>query len=621
MALTIEPGEIDWSDFQKILDNVIKTNYESVISELIDNSVDAKASKIYVEYFGTEWDEFATIVFDNGKGFVSEEKLKKSFNLAGIDDDGNRIGKYNIGMKLTPLSRCKSVSVLCKFDDGKISHRGINSDLNNENEAYGTFTERPKHKAIKYAEKILKSELNDYRTAVVLFDWKKKPDINHLTSADKKDFAKKQSAYFGLIYQHQLEDGKYKLLVNSEKESGPNSGLVVPKNPFWSDFTPAKIDERLKLESSNPRAFQNDDKFLMKCFREWGTIATQRMPIPITVNLADGSSKVETVYVTGYVIPATGLVQQIPKRYKKNVPVPYAPGPSYEEMGGLWFYRNGVAGLRCICFGPTRIGKDSKEGWYTLHSSPESWLNKTRVKIEFPPALDEYLDMASTKDCVDPNDDFFDQVLDALSAQISDARLRSDLGNNRQFFQKGCSKTALVVAAYAQTATSADKQIQKKCPHCVNKGPSSEMNPWHHKDTICPAKPCDVCGEECEPDDCDYECSQCEETGEHIEVNCPLNCEYCEYPEGAGGHGDEVCPKLCDGCGNPAPLSCKCDCPEGCGNTVSECICGGEDDDPDEEEKSFLNDKIPGVAHLRLIQGDSDNQKLIQKALKHISEE
>ena len=85
------------------------------------------------------------------------------------------------------------------------------------------------------------------------------------------------------------------------------------------------------------------------------------------------------------------------------------------------------------------------------------------------------------------------------------------------------------------------------------------------------------------PGDCEYECSQCDSIGEHTEENCPLNCDYCEYPEGAGGHGDELCPKLCAGCGNIAPLSCKCDCPEGCGNSVSECTCG--------KEKMFLMKK------------------------------
>ena len=618
MGTTFEPGIINWSDFQTILDTVIKSNYESVISELVDNSIDAGASKIWIDYYGSTWEDFATIVFDDGKGFENENKLKNSFNLAGIDEEGNRIGKYNIGMKLTPLSRCRSVSVICKLDDGMIYHRGLNSAVNNENKNYGTFTEKPNHKAIKYAERILKSENNSWKTAVILFDWKKKPDINNLTSADKKDFAKKQKAYFGLVYYYQLLREDYTLLIDSENKAG----AVKPIDPFWSDFTPAKIDERLNLNSDDSRAFKNDDKFLMKCFREWGTISTPRIPIPITVE-KDGSKEEHLIYVTGYVIPATTLIQKIPSRYKKNVPVPYGHSPSYEEMGGLWFFRNGKAGLRCICFGPTKIGKDSKEGWYTLHNSPESWLNKTRIKIEFSPQLDEYLDMSSTKDCVDPSEDFLDQVIDSLCVPISDSRLRADLGNNKQFFHKNASKTSLdYVFVKAQTATSAEKHIIKDCPYCANMGPSAKMNPWHHKDTVCPVKPCEICGRECKLGECEYECSQCEEN--HKEEFCELNCDYCEYPEGAEGHGEEMCPKLCIGC-EKLSTSCECNCPDGCGNSVTDCTCQDDDDDDDDDAdddspKSFINTDTPDFVLLRLVKGDHKNNQLINEALEHISE-
>ena len=611
---TFEPGKIDWSDFQTVLDTVIKSNYESVIAELVDNSIDAGATKIKIDYYGTDWQNFATIVFDDGKGFENEKKLKDSFDLAGIDEAGNRIGKYNIGMKLTPLSRCKSVSVMCKFDDGMIYHRGLNSEANNKNQEYGTFTEKPQHQAIKYAEKILKSETNSWRTAVILFDWKKKPEINNLTSADKKDFEKRQRAYFGMIYYYQLLKEKYTLYINSDKEE------VKPIDPFWSDFTPAKIDQRLKLNSDDPRAFKNPDKNLMESFREWGTISTPRIPIPVTVE-KDGVEEAHLIYVTGYVIPATNLIQRIPKRYKKNVPVPYGHSPSYEEMGGLWFFRDGNAGLRCICFGPTKIGKDSKEGWYTLHNNPESWLNKTRIKIEFPPKLDEYLDMSSTKDCVDPSEDFLNQVIDALCVQITDSRLRADLGENKQFFHKNAGKTANeYVFVKAQTATSSDKQINKKCPHCANKGPSAEMNPWHHKDTVCPWKPCEICGRECKLGECEYECSQCGEN--HKEEVCELNCDYCEYPEGAGGHEGELCPKLCTECEKIAATSCECDCPDGCGNSVTDCTCHDDDDEGDDVvEKSYINTETSGVVLLRLVQGDVTNKELIYEALEHISEE
>jgi len=614
--MAYEKAEIEWADFQTILTGLIQTDYESVVAELIDNSIDANADNVWVEYFGSNYQEFATIVYDDGDGFISEDKLKKSFNLGGIDDKGNRIGKYNIGMKLTPLSRCDSLSVFCKLDNGKIIHRGTSNDLINSEKAYGTTADVPKTKALKHAKKVLNSSTNNWRTAVVLYKWYKKPKIEDFTESDKKAFARDQKAYFGLIYQRPLEKGEVNLFFNNTKRSGDNSGLTIPLDPFWSNLTPKKIDERINMKNDNPLKIKKEDQFLMKCFREWGTIATPRVPVVV-----DYKDKEHIVYVTGYVIPAKNLHPMIPTRYKKNIAKPGdGKGPKQEVMGGLWFYR----GDRCICFGPTRV-PDSNEGWYTLHGNVESYLNKTRVKVEFPKALDEYLNLSPTKDSVDPSEDFLDKVESALSAQISDNRLRAGLGNNMQFFRNGVGKkTTDIVCTYAQLTTSDSKknrQITKDCPHCKTLGPTTEMRPWHHKDTICPAKPCDVCGGKCELDDCEHECSQCEEIGEHNEENCPLNCEYCEYPEGAGGHGDEVCPKLCNGCGNPAPLSCKCDCPEGCGNTVSECICGGEDDDPDEEEKSFLNDKIPGVAHLILIQGDSDNQKLIQKALKHISEE
>ena len=66
MDSELEPGRIDWGDFQSILSDTIKSSYEAVVAELIDNSIDANASKIFVEYYGSKWEEFATIVFDNG---------------------------------------------------------------------------------------------------------------------------------------------------------------------------------------------------------------------------------------------------------------------------------------------------------------------------------------------------------------------------------------------------------------------------------------------------------------------------------------------------------------------------------------------------------------------------
>jgi hypothetical protein len=614
--MTFDFGEFG-SDFQEILNGIIQTDYESVVAEIIDNSIDANAQNIWVDYYGSDYQEFATIVFDDGDGFVSEERLKESFNLGGIDHAGQRIGKYNIGMKLTPLSRCDALAVLCRLDNGKIIRRGTSNDLINQHGSFGTSDQIESTKALRYAEKVLKSETNSYRTAVILYDWNRKPSISNLTEADKTRFARDQKAYFGLIYQRPLEKGQFKLFINSTKDSGNESGITTPLDPFWSNFTPRKINQRINMANDNPLKIHQKDQFLMKCFREWGTIATPRIPLVIEFNGQD-----HLVYVTGYVIPSVTVHSRIPTKYKKNVPSSGSrDGPSQEEMGGLWFYRDD----RCICFGPTRH-PDSNKGWYNLHGSPESFLNKTRVKIDYPRSLDDYLNLSPTKDSVDPPEDFLEQVLNALSAQIQDETLRAGLGDHMPFFSKNVSKdNRNVVASFAQISSSSsskNQQIVKDCPHCKTKGPSAAMNPWHHKDTICPAKPCDICQRDCPPGECTYECSHsdCDALGEHIERHCPLNCEHCEFPEGAGGHGDETCPKLCPQCGNPAPFSCSCACPEGCGGTVSACRCDEEDEDSDEDENSHL-ETYPGEAILRLVRGDPRNQELIQEALNHLSEQ
>ena len=46
------------------------------------------------------------------------------------------------------------------------------------------------------------------------------------------------------------------------------------------------------------------------------------------------------------------------------------------------------------------------------------------------------------------------------------------------------------------------------------------------------------------------------------------NCKYCEYPEGAGGHGDELCPRLCEVCEKIKDTSCSCPVKRGAENKI-----------------------------------------------------
>ena len=612
-----EKGEIDWNDFQEILAGLIQTDYNSVVAELIDNSIDEDSSNIKIEYYGETWGSFATIVFDDGNGFKSKENLSKSFNLSGIHSGGEKIGKFNIGMKLTPLSRCNKINVLCKLDNGDIIHRGLDKKVINENEEYGTFEQIPDLEVMKYVQRVLNSNTKPYTTAVILHDFRKRPKIRQLISADKRNFAKDQAGYLGLIYQEIIEENGINIYVNGDKVADK----VIPLDPFWSDFTPEAINNQLE---NNEIKSKND--FLMRCFREWGTVATETVSIPIKEVLGESLPKpYPFINVTGYRIPSTTTLSMLPPTLKMNVATPGSNAPKMEKMGGLWFYRKGKHGNRCICFSGTRA-PDSNEGWYELHASPSSHINTIRIKIEFPEELDKYLDMAPTKDCVDPNSEFFAKVKNALNSMIDEPALRSNVGDNKIFFTVNQSKdddTASALAGSPTTSKSGKNiQINKTCEHCKDRGPDNKHRPWHHIDTRCPLHPCDICGEQCDEENCSHECSSCKKIGEHIEENCHLNCKYCEYPEGKGGHdNDEICPKLCNDCMIPK-ASCLCQCLNGCGETITNCKCDedGDEDGDEDDISSTINLDTLGIAYLKLVKGDEENQKLIDKAWKHLDD-
>ena len=114
MALFDEGFEerINWEEFAQTLPALINTTTEAMIAEIVDNALDQEATKIKIELFGANWDDLAIIVYDNGNGFVDDENMDASFELSnrpGFGGAGSRIGKFNIGLKLTPLSRCDVV--------------------------------------------------------------------------------------------------------------------------------------------------------------------------------------------------------------------------------------------------------------------------------------------------------------------------------------------------------------------------------------------------------------------------------------------------------------------------------------------------------------------------------
>jgi len=87
-------------------------NTASAISELIDNSIEARATQINIEISKNKNNEFEIVVSDNGKGMNSEEiSLALQFGGSTRFDSRHKLGRYGMGLPNSSISQCKRVEV------------------------------------------------------------------------------------------------------------------------------------------------------------------------------------------------------------------------------------------------------------------------------------------------------------------------------------------------------------------------------------------------------------------------------------------------------------------------------------------------------------------------------
>jgi len=106
-------------------------NHYSAVLDLIDNSVSADATKVWVDYDKSGKKGVNIIVSDNGKG-MREDDLFEAMRIASADPasdrSGNDLGKFGLGMKLASFSQTDMFSVVSKAKSGSLC--GFVWDLN-----------------------------------------------------------------------------------------------------------------------------------------------------------------------------------------------------------------------------------------------------------------------------------------------------------------------------------------------------------------------------------------------------------------------------------------------------------------------------------------------------------
>jgi hypothetical protein len=92
---------------------------ETAIADLVDNSITAKSTKIWIRFswdFGNPW----IAIIDNGYG-MSRQELVKAMKFGSIGPQEKRsredLGRFGLGMKTASISQCRRFSILSKQEN------------------------------------------------------------------------------------------------------------------------------------------------------------------------------------------------------------------------------------------------------------------------------------------------------------------------------------------------------------------------------------------------------------------------------------------------------------------------------------------------------------------------
>ncbi len=96
-------------------------SFESAVADIIDNSISAAASSIYIRFSSKDPQKLS--IQDNGCG-MSPEELENAMRYgskSSLDERSvNDLGRFGLGLKTASLSQCRKLTVITK-KDGKIS--------------------------------------------------------------------------------------------------------------------------------------------------------------------------------------------------------------------------------------------------------------------------------------------------------------------------------------------------------------------------------------------------------------------------------------------------------------------------------------------------------------------
>jgi hypothetical protein len=186
---------------------------QEALSDLIDNSVDAAASRVHIVFHRSMTRLERVTIADNGRG-MSDAKLRSAMQFAAnVSHQDTDLGYYGVGMKSSSLSQCRSMTVISAADEGHFSAcrwttESIAGDW--QCEALSAATAQP-----YFIEAFTGSDISNTGT-VVLWEDLEKLRTASAERAVAEYVAEMQSRlllYLGLVYHRFIAAGSLRITI------------------------------------------------------------------------------------------------------------------------------------------------------------------------------------------------------------------------------------------------------------------------------------------------------------------------------------------------------------------------------------------------------------------------
>ncbi len=193
-------------------------SFHTAIADLVDNSIQADSSEIYIDMCINESDEPYVVICDNGRG-MDKKQMIEAMRFGSKEKYSERdLGKFGLGLKTASLSQCRILTIISKPRIQLESKSRLNICKWDINYVYGNdewHILNPKGSELENHEKLIlktyEEKISNGGTLVIWSDMKEfLPDLYN-SDEDKKhrfivDSTNKLKSHLGLTF-HRFLDG------------------------------------------------------------------------------------------------------------------------------------------------------------------------------------------------------------------------------------------------------------------------------------------------------------------------------------------------------------------------------------------------------------------------------